>query len=51
MFRKKKLWIVLTALAVVVVSTFAYFRFTRPENQEAETAPLQTAVVRQVGGV
>ena len=47
MFRKKKFWIVFTALAVVLGSAFAYFRFTRPENQEAETAPLQTAVVRQ----
>jgi len=50
MFRKKKFRIVLIALAVVVGSAFAYFRFTRPENQEAETAPLQTAVVRQGGG-
>jgi multidrug efflux pump subunit AcrA (membrane-fusion protein) len=47
MFGKKKFWIVLTALAVVLGSVSAYFRFTRPENHEAETAPLQTTVVRQ----
>jgi len=40
-------WIVLTALAVVLGSAFVYFRITHPENQETETAPLQTAVVRQ----
>ena len=43
----KKFWIISAAVFLIAGGVFVYFNYFQPDTQETESAPMQTATVRQ----